>query len=323
MIDIDKNSSNNNADNNINIQLESYIKNLENDLKYIIKKQFIAENRIDILEIKIRRYIEIEEEYEELKGKVRYEDGKFLDNDRKDNEIIILRRENSILKKTINKLEEKIDNFQIKDKEQKDTIDGLKLKIEQLDKKIEQLTKELNEIKNKNKNLTINSNINDISNLNKNIIEYYNKNTENNSLGKINTNNISNSRRIRNSKINKYLERGYTNSQLPLNKYYIESNIININKALNTIDNSNKLFISKFNNKNKINPLKNYKLKNAKKNKSNSVSKINEDKNKSELHIKYLSNHKNDFSHSIIKNFNKRNIKINELRNKVIMGKIK
>jgi hypothetical protein len=47
----------------------------------------------------------MEEEYEELKEKLKYEGGKFLDNDRKDNEIMILRNENSKIKKEIVKLE--------------------------------------------------------------------------------------------------------------------------------------------------------------------------------------------------------------------------
>ena len=42
--------------------------------------------------------------------KLKYEDGRFLNNDRKDNEIIIIRGENSILKNEINKLEEQIKN---------------------------------------------------------------------------------------------------------------------------------------------------------------------------------------------------------------------
>ena len=43
------------------------------------------------LEMRIRGYKEIEEEYEEIKEKVKYEEGKFLNNDRKDKEIILLR----------------------------------------------------------------------------------------------------------------------------------------------------------------------------------------------------------------------------------------
>ena len=41
----------------------------------------------------------IESEYEIIKEKVRYEGGKFISNVIKDNEIIILRQENFLLKK--------------------------------------------------------------------------------------------------------------------------------------------------------------------------------------------------------------------------------
>ena len=52
--------------------------------------------------------MEMEDEFEEMKTKYKYEDGKFLDNDRKDNEIIIIRQENSNLKNLISSLEEDI-----------------------------------------------------------------------------------------------------------------------------------------------------------------------------------------------------------------------
>ena len=75
--------------------------------------------------MKLNAYMALEEEYEELKEKVKYEGGKFLDNDRKDNEIIILRRENSSLKKEIIKFEGKIKNNENKNKEYQDKINPL------------------------------------------------------------------------------------------------------------------------------------------------------------------------------------------------------
>ena len=88
-------------------QLESYIRKLEDNIKFLIKTLF--QNKIfrDSLESKLRAYLKIEEDYENLKEKVRYEDGKFMENDRKDNEINILRRENSNLKKEISKIKQK------------------------------------------------------------------------------------------------------------------------------------------------------------------------------------------------------------------------
>jgi hypothetical protein len=89
------------------LQLENQIRKLEVDNKYYLKT--LMQNKIikDTLEMKLNAYISLEEEYEDLKEKVKYEGGKFLDNDRKDNEIIILRQENSSLKKEIVKLENK------------------------------------------------------------------------------------------------------------------------------------------------------------------------------------------------------------------------
>ena len=43
------------------------------------------------MENKIEEYMEIEDEFEEMKTKLKYEDGSFLNNDLKDNEIIIIR----------------------------------------------------------------------------------------------------------------------------------------------------------------------------------------------------------------------------------------
>ena len=45
--------------------------------------------------MKVNSYMEMENEFEELKEKVKYQGGEFLNNERKDNEIIILRQENN------------------------------------------------------------------------------------------------------------------------------------------------------------------------------------------------------------------------------------
>ena len=54
--------------------------------------------QLEIYQSSIEEYIHMEEEFEEMKQKFKYEGGKFLDNDRKDNEILILRAENTNLK---------------------------------------------------------------------------------------------------------------------------------------------------------------------------------------------------------------------------------
>ena len=92
--------------NNIEIsQYENMLRNHENNERNLIKKQFQYKLHNETLEYKLEEYMEIEEEFEEMKSKFKYEDGKFLENDRKDNEIIIIRQENTNLKKIISSLE--------------------------------------------------------------------------------------------------------------------------------------------------------------------------------------------------------------------------
>ena len=87
------------------------------------------------MENKLEEYMEMEDEFEEMKTKLKYEDGRFLNNDRKDNEILIIRGENSILKNEINKLEEKVK-----------LLEEEKIAKE---KKIEDINNELEKLKNK------------------------------------------------------------------------------------------------------------------------------------------------------------------------------
>ena len=82
-------------------QLENEIKKYQADIRYLMKKLFQYKIQKDAMELKINTYIEMEREYDSLKEKVKYEEGRFLNNDRKDNEILILREENSNLKKEI------------------------------------------------------------------------------------------------------------------------------------------------------------------------------------------------------------------------------
>ena len=282
-------------------QLESYILKLENEIKFCMKRQFQNKIHRDSLELKIRAYIQIEEEYEELKEKVKYEDGKFLDNDRKDNEIIILRRENSNLKKEIIRLEEEnkdISKLKNKNKDlekqyQKDEeiIKGLKYKINQLNNKLEKIEEELNNTKNNQTYNDINYKTNEN---NTNLIQI----NDNNSRNKIELNNTS-ARKISIDKFklnkNKIMKQGMTNYQLPSHLYSYESNKNNHNNnhSTRTID-TNKYIVSTYNKlhnngyKNLITPIKNDFYINPKRIKNNSVS-VRDENEKSELMNKYLS----------------------------------
>jgi hypothetical protein len=82
---------------------------LEQRNKYFIQQNFLKQTKIDILENEIDTYMEMEEEFDEMKEKLKYENGKFLHNEKKENEILILRAENSNLKKIIDKNEKTIE----------------------------------------------------------------------------------------------------------------------------------------------------------------------------------------------------------------------
>ena len=127
------------------LQLENQMRKLETDNKYYLKN--LMQNKIikDSLEMKLNAYMSLEEEYEDLKEKVKYEGGKFLDNDRKDNEIIILRQENSSLKKEIVKLENKNRVNENKIKEYQSIIKELEHNKEFLNKKIYTLERNIKE----------------------------------------------------------------------------------------------------------------------------------------------------------------------------------
>ena len=84
--------------NNLNLKNE-YVKEFqllkyENQIKFHIKNFFQLQVEKESLANKIKMLMKIENEYQEMKEKLKYNNGHFLDNDRKDNEIEILRREN-------------------------------------------------------------------------------------------------------------------------------------------------------------------------------------------------------------------------------------
>ena len=150
--------SQNENDKNNYYQLESYVKKLESDIKLFYHNIFEYKILNDVLEDKIKMYKLIQEEYEELKDKVKFIGGKFLDNEKKDNEIIILRQENNILKKEVDKLERmNKQNENLKNK-YLNKINDLQNEIEQLNKKLE--TKYITSNSISNYNISNASNIN-------------------------------------------------------------------------------------------------------------------------------------------------------------------
>ena len=106
------------------------------------------------MENRLSELMEIEEEYEEMKTKLKYEDGKFLNNDRKDNEILIIRGENTNLKKAITTLEEKIKQQDKLIEDKINEISSLKSLNTELNTKLDEKQKELNLCSNININIS-------------------------------------------------------------------------------------------------------------------------------------------------------------------------
>ena len=147
---------------------ENMIRKLEEKERYLTKIQFQDKLQKEAMENKINEYMDMEDEFEEMKTKLKYEDGRFLNNDRKDNEIIIIRSENSKLKSTIDELENEINKFKNTISEQEKKINSLKDEIEKLNNHNNEMHRLLLENEDINHNL--------------NLTERYTKNRSNNYL---------------------------------------------------------------------------------------------------------------------------------------------
>ena len=122
------NIDNNNNDYNKNFY-EKLLRFYENKERQNVKLIFELNLKIDSLERKLNDFVLMEKEFNDLKVKVKYDNGKFLENDRKENEILIIRTENSKLKNIINNLEKNVNNFKKKNIEYEKKIDFLTSKI--------------------------------------------------------------------------------------------------------------------------------------------------------------------------------------------------
>ena len=301
-------------------QLENQIRKLEEDNKYYLKILMQYQIQKNSLEMKLNAYMSLEEEYEELKEKVKYEGGKFLENDRKDNEIIILRNENSTLKKEILKLEIKNKNIEKKMKECQSTIKELQNNVENLNKKIYNLDKIIKENANNNynqnnNNSCTNSRIKSNENLikkkfNNNNMHYYQSNNSLNSLKDIINHNHNHNHKFNNQRVLNF--RSPKNDILFLdhnrkrNNHHQTINAINTNIFTSTYNR----IINGSNNKKVFIPFKNeFNLRKHKK--SNSIASIKrkeEEFNDNISHNKYNRNKKKKLLHKSLnqaKSFNK------------------
>ena len=260
----------------------------------------------DSLEIKVRAYMQIEEDYEDLKEKVRYDDGKFLENDRKDNEIIILRRENSNIKKEITKIKNKYKNMEQLEEKYKElekihsndeeNIKNLNLKIDKLNEKISKLEEEISNSKKSYTEKTLKLK-NEIKIRDNNFSSSNNHFSTKISLDKFNIKSTSN-----NSKNDENKHRQY------INLFNNESKQFK-SRTMKIIDTYNSFLNSNSSNNNIMTQIKNNVYKSVKKRKSNSISLRGESKDTTELFNKYslnkdISNYGGNSKSKIMRRFN-------------------
>ena len=270
-----------------NKQLKKSLLNLEQAKRYFIQQNLLKKTKIDMLENEIEAYMEMEDEFEEMKIKFKYDDGEFLKNEKKENEILILRAENSNLKGIIDKYEKTIEeNIEKMNKLQKKikSLESTKDSILSSENKSSNISKSKEHFPNR-QFLSTNGrscnysqrNINEINtkeNNNKNISHRSNKSASisinnNNSIkkkknksqkNKKKSNIVLNMKQVRQcQKSNNYMRspfnKSYNNlikspSNSSLSKHSTNNNsIINVN--INYIDN-NSNYISKSNKKSNI-----------------------------------------------------------------------
>ena len=147
---------------------ENIMKKLENKERVLIKHEFQFKLQKEAMENKIADYMDMEDEFEEMKAKFKYEDGRFLTNDRKDHEIVIIRKENNNLKNVIKELENKISKYEKNKLEYNSNIKELNQEIGMLKNKLEEKQRELSFFNNININIS-NNNGNSQSNCGNNI----------------------------------------------------------------------------------------------------------------------------------------------------------
>ena len=136
----------------------------ENQIRFYLKKIFQLRLEKESLGNKIQHLLKIENEFREMKEKLKYKEGFFLDNDRKENEIEILRRENSNIKKAMIKIEEENKNLKSQILQNEKIINELKEQINNLSKKISMNGKKHKD-SNNNSSININNSGRSISNL--------------------------------------------------------------------------------------------------------------------------------------------------------------
>ena len=156
------NKINENLEYNCIKKYEQQLLKNEKEIRERIKNEFIDKNYISILENKVKSLEKKEEEYEQLKKITNFsnENGKFVLRDIKENENLILKKENSNLKKIIIKYEKQLEK-KIKREIELETIKS------KLEKKLKSITySKLTNHVHSNSNLHLNELLNDLSHSN-------------------------------------------------------------------------------------------------------------------------------------------------------------
>ena len=191
---------------------EPLIQKTENQLRNHIRNEYMLNFQKEILENKVKGLLIKEEYYEKLKQitSAHFENGEFVFNDRKDSEILILKAENSNLKKVVLKYEKEIEIRKKKEKELKNEIETTKKFYEEKISEINNKNNNNEKFKmnsqstNNNTNTSINFNYNNINESNHSSVFFpsfslnkkqkleQSNNTNNNSINNFsNTNNFS------------------------------------------------------------------------------------------------------------------------------------
>ena len=316
------------------IQMESMIKKLEFDIKYYLKNLLHYKIQNNSLEQKINSLMSIEEDYEDLKQKVKYDGSKFLENDRKENEIMILKNENSKMKKVITNLERQKLILENEKNELYDKVKKLENDNKLMDEKIINLEKNIQEKKNNDNNININTNkkiqknfhnminINNNTNINKpkRIVNFLSPRDDKLYLEHIRDNKINN-KTLNSNPINNNLFTATYNKiahGINANKLFPFRKDLNILKytrnkslfSLKGIDNESKTM--SYNNK--INIDKNETFKQKSGNKQKNFAKMINNKNKQQYSQYSAFSLSNNSSKDIFQN-DKKNINKNFIRN--------
>ncbi len=244
---------------NQSLNYDNQLKNLESQLRFYISKQLQYKIQRDTYETKLRNFMDMEIEYDNLKQKLKYDGKNFLDNDRKENEIEILRRENSNLKKAISQLETEKKYTDSKRIISQKTILTLKNQIEQLNNKLYKVEKELKALKN-NQTSNINININNEKSSSNYVINQNYNPPKRNKINLKKQNNTMSFKELKppknNNNNNNHINNRYENKQKPNNLLDNQLFTNTYNRILNCLSSNKKSNHNRNNSMNNVEGLK-------------------------------------------------------------------